>query len=166
MRSFVVFAGLLLALGAFGARFADRVTPARPDAQVLAAAPPAPANSRSVTIARDGRGHFMVEARVDGRRLDFLVDTGASAIALRESAAARLGFHPSPRDYTVAVQTANGVGRAAAVTLRSVEVGGIVVRDVPAFVTRDDALQVNLLGMAFLSRVKFSYDRGKLVLEQ
>jgi clan AA aspartic protease (TIGR02281 family) len=129
-------------------------------------APETPVNSRSLTIARDSHGHFTVEARVDGRRLEFMVDTGASVIALRESAAARLGVHPTPRDYTVPIQTANGVGRAAPIRLNMVEIGGIVVRDVPALVSPDSALATNLLGMSFLSRVKFSYDRGKLVLEQ
>jgi aspartyl protease family protein len=166
MRALFVFAGLLLAIGAFGARYADRLTPARPDTQVMAAAPAAPVNSRSLTIARDSYGHFTVEARVDGRRLEFMVDTGASVIALRESAAARLGVHPTPRDYTIPIQTANGVGRAAPIRLNMVEIGGIVVRDIPALVSPDSALATNLLGMSFLSRVKFSYDRGKLVLEQ
>jgi aspartyl protease family protein len=124
------------------------------------------ANSRAVTIARDNRGQFMVEARVDGRRLQFMVDTGASMIALRESAAARLGIFPAPRDYTIRVQTANGIGRAAEIRLNTVEIDGIVVRDVRALVSPDNALGENLLGMSFLSRVKFSHDRGKLVLEQ
>jgi aspartyl protease family protein len=121
---------------------------------------------RSVTLRSDGRGHFRVEARVEGRPVDFMVDTGASMIALRETAAARLGIHPSARDYTVKTQTANGVGKAARVRLNRVEVDGITVRDVEAFVVPDSALSVNLLGMSFLSRVKWSHDRGKLVLEQ
>jgi aspartyl protease family protein len=131
---------------------------------------PAPAQSssnyRTVTLRSDGRGHFQVEARVDGRRIDFLVDTGASMIALRESAAARLGIHPRTSDYNVKTHTANGVGKAARVQLNSVEINGITVRDVEAFVVPDEALSTNLLGMTFLSRVKWTHDRGKLVLEQ
>src|SRR6476660_4189057 len=106
------------------------------------------------------------QARVDGRWIDFLVDTGASLIALRESSAAKLGIHPSARDYSVKMQTANGVGKAARIQLNSVEVNGITVRDVEAFVIPDEQLSTNLLGMSFLSRVKFSHDRGRLVLEQ
>jgi aspartyl protease family protein len=119
-----------------------------------------------VTLQDDGRGHFLVQARVDGRWIDFLVDTGASLIALRESSAAKLGVHPSARDYSVAMQTANGVGKAARIQLNSVEVNGITVRNVEAFVIPDEQLSTNLLGMSFLSRVKFSHDRGRLVLEQ
>jgi aspartyl protease family protein len=129
--------------------------------------PAAPTSyARNVVLTKGRNGHFEVEARVDGRRLDFLVDTGASHIALRESAAARLGIYPRPSDYTVRVSTANGVTKAALVQLRSVEVGDIIVRDVPAIVHSDEGLSVNLLGMSFLSRVRWTHERGKLVLEQ
>jgi aspartyl protease family protein len=123
-------------------------------------------SARNVVLTKGSNGHFEVEARVDGRRLEFLVDTGASHIALRESAAARLGIHPRPSDYTVRVSTANGVTKAALVQLRSVEIGDIVVRDVPAIVHSDAGLGVNLLGMSFLSRVRWTHERGKLVIEQ
>ena len=56
--------------------------------------------------------------------------------------------------------------RAAMVQLGMVEVGDIVVRNVPALVQPDEALSVNLLGMSFLSRVRWSYERGRLVIEQ
>jgi aspartyl protease family protein len=124
------------------------------------------AGSRTVTLQSDRRGHFQVDARVDGRRVDFLVDTGASVIALRESAAAKLGIHPTARDYTAKAQTANGVAKAAPVMLNRVEVSGITVRDVRAFVMADESLGTNLLGMSFLSRVKWTHDKGRLVLEQ
>ena len=64
------------------------------------------------------------------------------------------------------MQTANGVGKAARVQLDRIEINGITVRDVAALVIPDDSLAVNLLGMTFLSRVKWTHDRGKLVLEQ
>jgi aspartyl protease family protein len=119
-----------------------------------------------VVLPRGKGGHFWAEARVDGRRVGFVVDTGASHIALRESDAARLGLRPSPRDYRVKVSTANGVGLAAVVQLNSVEVGDIVVRHLPALVHPDNALGVNLLGMSFLAKVRWSYERGKLLIEQ
>ena len=62
--------------------------------------------------------------------------------------------------------TANGEGRAARVDLGRVELGDIVVRDVVAIVMPDEMLAVNLLGMSFLSRVRWSHERGNLVLEQ
>jgi aspartyl protease family protein len=171
MRQIFAFV-LLMAAGAFGAaRYLDHQ--AKPGGNAMAMtqrpAPQAPAaasNYRTVTLRSDGRGHFQVDARVEGRAIDFLVDTGASSVALRESAAAKLGIHPAARDYSVRMQTANGIGKAARVRLDRVEVEGITVRDVEALVVPDDALSTNLLGMSFLSRVKWTHDRGRLVLEQ
>lgn len=169
MRQILIFAAFVFVIGGVVAHYADRTgkTPA-PTSLTASAAPssPAPSNHRSVVLNRDSRGHFQVDARVDGRRMDFVVDTGASHIALRESAAARLGIHPTPRDYTIKTSTANGVISAAPIRINMVEVGGIVVRDVTGFVLPDQALSENLLGMSFLSRVKWNHDRGKLTIEQ
>ena len=126
---------------------------------------PNPRNTRNVVI-RSENGQFATDGRVDGRLVAFMVDTGASQITLRESEAARLGYRPHERDYVVTIHTANGEGRAAPVELDTVEVGDIIVRDVPALVVPDKALGVNLLGMSFLSRVRWVHERGQLVLEQ
>jgi aspartyl protease family protein len=123
-------------------------------------------NARTVTITRASNGHFMTEAVIDGRHMDFIVDTGASTIALREGDAARLGIHPSERDYSVRVATANGTTRAARVSLNRVEVGGVTVRDVTAVILPDEALGQNLLGMSFLSRLRWEQRNGRLILEQ
>lgn len=127
--------------------------------------PQKPADARIVVINSEN-GHFAAEARVDGRPIAFMVDTGASQITLRESDAADLGYRPREQDYVVRISTANGEGRAARIELSMVEVGEIMVRDVPALVVPDAALSVNLLGMSFLSRVHWSHERGQLVLEQ
>jgi aspartyl protease family protein len=87
-------------------------------------------------------------------------------IALRERDAARLGIHPTRREYTAPVSTANGVVRAAPVELNRVDVGSLTVRNVQALVLPDEALGENLLGMSFLSRVRWEHRDGRLVLEQ
>ena len=169
MGKFIVFAAMILGAGVVAARWADRSVPiaASPSAMAAAQEPaPAASNSRTVTLSRSSDGHFRTEARVDGRRLELIVDTGASQIALRASDAARLGIHPTPRDYNVRVSTANGITRAALIQLQRVEVEDIVVRDVAALVQPDEALGVNLLGMSFLSRVRWTHEGGKLILEQ
>ena len=123
--------------------------------------------SSSVVVPRDARGHFVVDARVDGRHMGFMLDTGASVVALRARDAAGLGIHPVARDFTVEVKTANGSTRAAPVQLGMVEVGGLNVRNVAALVSPDEALSENLLGLSFLSRLRrFEYSNGKMVLEQ
>jgi aspartyl protease family protein len=168
MRYVLIFACLALAIGGGLAHYADRWRPGQASVMTATSGDSeiSSPGARTVTLRRDGRNHFQVDARVDGRQMDFLVDTGASMIALRESDAARLGIRPSARDYNVRTQTANGVGKAARVRLKRVEVSGITVRDVDAFVIPDEQLGVNLLGMSFLSRVKWTHDKGKLVLEQ
>jgi aspartyl protease family protein len=175
MRRFLFLFAVMAAVGVGVARHSDHAKSGGTNAMAMAAKhepkpEPAPAVSpnyyRTVTLNSDNRGHFQTEARVEGRLIDFLVDTGASSIALRESSAAMLGIHPSAREYSIKMQTANGVGKAARVQLGRVEVGGITVRNVDALVVPDESLSTNLLGMTFLSQVKWSHDRGRLVLEQ
>jgi aspartyl protease family protein len=173
MRSILVFAALMLAFAAGLSRFLDAgVAPAstsraqQPPVAAAAVVQPSAASGRSMTIGRDRRGHFQVEAKVDGRRLDFMVDTGASVIALTANDARRLGIFPSFSDFRVRVRTANGTVKAAPVRLGYVDVGGLVVRDVQALVIGDNALGENLLGLSYLTRLKrFEYAGGKLVLE-
>jgi aspartyl protease family protein len=167
MRSILIFAALVVAAGVYVARIAERQPP--PTALAAQSEPPPStngSNSRSVTLNRGNGGHFWTDARIDGRRLELVVDTGASTITLRASDAARLGIHPTAREYNVKVSTANGVTKAALVQLQRVEIGDIVVHNVPALVHTDDTLGVNLLGMSFLSRIRWTHERGKLILEQ
>jgi aspartyl protease family protein len=172
MRNIMIFAAVLICLGTVMAQVADKMTPT-PAAATTAArkAPPAETAEqtglRSLNIPRDARGHFQTEGRIDGQRIVFMVDTGASVIALNESSAARFGLRPAPGDYKATVTTANGVIKAAPTRLAMVDIGGLVVRDVAAMVLPDEALSENLLGLSFLSRLKrFEYANGKMVLEQ
>jgi aspartyl protease family protein len=168
MRSIIVFAILALAIAGVVPRlYANMNSPTAAAAKVEpAAVETAAANSRSLSISRGDNGHFNVEAVIDGRRMELMVDTGASVIALRQGDAARLGIHPAERDYTAKVSTANGTVSAARVELNRVEVGSITVRDVAALVLPDEVLGQNLLGMSFLSRVRWEHRNGRLVLEQ
>jgi aspartyl protease family protein len=172
MRSIIVFAVLALAAAVYVPRFVTQTNNAAPAPVMMASrtappAEPAPSNSRSVTVPRNGNGHFQVEGRINGRRLDFMVDTGASVIALTSSDAAMLGIHPAQRDFRVTVKTANGTVMAAPAELDRVEISDLTVRNVAALVLPDGALSENLLGLSFLSRLRsFTYSNGRLVLEQ
>jgi aspartyl protease family protein len=179
MRTFIAFAIVTLVVAGLAPRYFDRTIghaaapapsvapPAAAPAQTAAAAPSYSGGPRTVEIPRGADGHFRIAAVVDGRRVGFLVDTGATLIALRKSEAARLGYHPTPRDYIIQMHTANGVVRAAAIKLGMVEVGGVMLHDVAATVSPDEALGQNLLGMSFLSRLRrFEYREGRLVLEE
>ena len=171
MRSVLIFAALALAASVIVPRYAAQIHAGSVAPTMMTAHPvtpaAAPSNSRSVVISPGRNGHFQVEGRVDGRRLDFMVDTGASVIALTERDAASLGIHPAERDYVAAVRTANGTARAAPVELNMVEIDDLTVHNVAAMVLPEGALSDNLLGLSFLSRLRrFEYFDGKLVLEQ
>jgi aspartyl protease family protein len=170
MRNILIFAAVLAGLGTFMAQLADRLTPAPASATPVvraAVVEPASASLRSLSIPTDRRGHFRTEGRIDGQRIAFMVDTGASMVALNESSAARFGLRPSRGDYTAIVATANGTVKAARARLPRVELGELIVRDVDALVLPDEALSENLLGLSFLSKLKrFVYANGQMVLEQ
>jgi len=171
MRNIMIFAAVIAGLGTLMAQMADRMAPAlahtvSPKAAAVVTTV-AQAGSRSISIPRDARGHFETEGRIDGQRIGFMVDTGASMIALNETSAARFGLRPSRNDYNATVTTANGTIKAARTRLAMVDVGGLVVRDVDAMVLPDEALSENLLGLSFLSKLRrFEYANGKMVLEQ
>jgi aspartyl protease family protein len=170
MRNIMIFAAILAGLGTVMAQMADRMTPALASTVAPKAVPvevAEPAGGRTLSIPPDGRGHFETEGRIEGQRINFMVDTGASVIALNESSAARFGLRPSRNDYNITVTTANGPIKAARTRLAMVDIGGLVVRDVDAMVLPDESLSENLLGLSFLSRLKrFAYANGKMVLEQ
>jgi len=169
MRQILILAAVVIAGGGYAARFADReLTPQAAAVQPAEEArAPAASGYGSLALEADRRGHFKVEARIDGRDIGFIVDTGASLVALRETDAARIGIRPMRSDYNVTVTTANGSIKAARAKIDRVELGEIAVEDVAALVLPDEALSENLLGVSFLSRLKrYEYASGRLVLEQ
>jgi aspartyl protease family protein len=174
MRAVIPVVIVSLIACAFVPRYAAQLmsTPDRANAVVAthpANAPmqPSAAGGRSVVIPPSGGGHFRVTGYANGRRIDFMVDTGASVIALRPEDAGMLGIHPIGADYVAAVKTANGVIRVAPVELDTVEIEDLEVRNVAAVVLPPGVASENLLGLSFLRRLRrFEYADGKLVLEQ
>jgi aspartyl protease family protein len=122
----------------------------------------AASSAQSVTLSADARGHFMAEGMVNGAALRFVVDTGATAIALPASDASRLGI-----DYLKGergrAQTANGQAPAYLVRLNTVRIGGIELRNVDAVVI-EHGLDVALLGNTFLNRVEMRREGGTMTL--
>src|ERR1700722_18901589 len=154
MRSVLMIAAVALIAAVIVPHYFTKLNAAHPAPAMMAARPvaapePAPADSRSVTVPRNARGHFQVDGRIDGRRLTFMVDTGASVIALTADDAATLGIHPSQSEFTMLVKTANGTVKAAPIELDRVEIEDITVRNVTAMVLPDGALSDKLLGMSF-----------------
>mgnify|MGYP002778397932 CR=1 FL=1 len=119
-------------------------------------------NSATVTLTADGRGHFIAEGAINGAATRFLVDTGATMVAIPGAEARRLGlsFVNAPQ---MGVSTAGGVVPAYRITLDTVRVGGITLTAIDALVV-DRGLDVVLLGMSFLNRTEMRRDGDKMVL--
>ena len=122
----------------------------------------APANEM---VLRPGRGgHYYVTADVGQAEVRFLVDTGASMIALSTDDAERIGLDPDSLDYNGVVQTANGTTRVAPVTLDGVRIGQLEVDRVEAIVSQAP-MGMSLLGMSFLRRLEgYRVEDGNLIL--
>ena len=120
---------------------------------------------KAASIPKSADGHYWADARVNGAKVRFLVDTGATAVALSPRDAARLGFPPSSLTYGHKVMTASGEARAAKVQLESVSVDGAKVEAVDAFVI-ERGLDTSLLGMTYLGRLeRFEATRTALILQ-
>jgi aspartyl protease family protein len=125
----------------------------------------APAKRTQVSIARGNSGHYWVPGSIQGFPVQFLVDTGATSVAMNEAQANRLGIDFRVLGRPLMVSTANGTVKAWGVVLSSVKVGEIEVRGVQASILEGSAPGEVLLGMSFLSRVRWGEEQGLLVLE-
>lgn len=106
-----------------------------------------------VEIAATEAGHFETEAEINGARIDVMVDTGATLVALTYEDAQRAGIYLNSADFTYRVKTANGIAKVAPVEISSIAIGDITVRNVRGAVTEPGKLHKTLLGMSFLNRL-------------
>lgn len=119
---------------------------------VVAPASAAPATGSAAQVVKGADGHYWADARIDGRAVRVMIDTGATVVALTMDDAARLGVIPNEADFKTTVRTASGPVPAAPVRLKAVSVGRAEVRDVDALVLQD-GLPHSLLGMSYLGRL-------------
>ena len=123
-------------------------------------------SGEGVELRADRSGHFAANLEINGRPVEALVDTGATIVMLTYEDAQRAGVFLRDRDFTMQMQTANGIAKAAPVTLERVSIGSITVRNVQAGVGEPGLLRTNLLGMSFLKRLnKFEIRSGTLILQ-
>jgi aspartyl protease family protein len=122
----------------------------------------ASSSGASITLAADPRGHFFSEGMINGRPMRFLVDTGATMVAIPAADAVRLGI-----DYRKGMQgrtrTAGGVVTVYKVTLDSLRLGGIEASNVDAVVI-EEGLDIALLGMSFLNRLDMRQEGRTMTL--
>jgi aspartyl protease family protein len=103
-----------------------------------------------VLKANDG-GHFAGRFRINGKPVDSMIDTGATFVTMSETTARTLGYGGNELNFRYEVSTANGKVKAARVTLKSIDIGTVSVRNVDAMVIRGKELAYPLIGMSFLT---------------
>lgn len=122
-----------------------------------------PSSRPRATLTADARGHFLADGMVNGLPVRFMVDTGASLVAIPYSVAQRAGVSLAGATPVI-INTANGAGRAHKVILNSLRVGDIQVSLIEALVVEDGRLPIPLLGMSFLNRTNMQREGDTLAL--
>ncbi|GGD16565.1 retropepsin-like aspartic protease family protein [Aureimonas glaciei] len=168
LKGIAIYAlGFVVLIGLYGYRgelreVGDRIMAELLPGHVIAVAG---GDGNQFMVMRADDDHFHVSAEVDGRTVEFLVDTGASVVALDRRAAAAIGVDIAGLDYSGRVMTANGTARAAPLTLGTVRIGDIERANVQAVVMDRDDDGLSLLGMSFLGTLSsFEFRGERLVL--
>jgi len=108
---------------------------------------------RTASLRKEGDGHFWASARVNETPVKFLVDTGASLVALSKRDARRLGIDTDKLQRNAEIRTAAGRVKAATTVLDKITIDGVTVKNVSAVVI-EEGLEHSLLGMSFLNRLE------------
>ena len=124
----------------------------------------ATASAPAVTIQPDGRGQYRSTGAVNGASMLFIIDTGATFVSLGRNDALKAGVDFTKGEPAL-MQTANGVARAWRVSLDTVRIGDVTLRNVDGVVHAND-MPVALLGMSFLNRMEMRRDGSSLLLKQ
>jgi len=114
-----------------------------------------------LTLVRNRAGHYVAEGEINGRHVTFLLDTGATWVALPTSLARELGLK---RGAAITLQTANGAAVGYQTRLDSIRLGPIEMRDVGALIADGMDADTVLLGMNFLKRLEFTQRGDQLIL--
>jgi aspartyl protease family protein len=117
-----------------------------------------------IVLPADSRGHFMTQGTINGRTVHFMLDTGATSVALSAADAQRIGLDYS-KGQPVRMNTANGVAPGYRLRLSSVRVGDVEVYDIEAVVT-EQSMPYVLLGNSFINRFSMRRDADQMVLEK
>lgn len=158
----VMCAAIWLAIRVNGAYFADEENVAVADAAETERSstfrPEAP-GPRAAVLKKRNDNHFWADARVNNVHVEFMVDTGATSVALTRTDALRLGYEDEDLEFKYEVNTAGGMTRGAFVILDEVRIGTVSVKEVGALVIESE-LKQSLLGMSFMNELS-SYEVRK-----
>ena len=119
-----------------------------------------------VRIWPDKMGMYTVDGSINGFPLTFIVDTGATTVAINRNEAKRLGLDYKQKGVIGRTSTASGVATAYGLTLQKIRIGEIELKDVKAVVIDSDFPKAALLGMSFLERLDMARDGKKMELRK
>ena len=122
------------------------------------------ANGSRIVLPANSGGHFLTLGAINGRSVNFMVDTGATLVAISAADATRIGLEYK-KTRPLQVNTANGVAQAYHVKLNSVRVGDVEVYDVDALVSEQPMPYV-LLGNSFINRFSMQREGDQMVLQK
>lgn len=168
----------LVAAGALAAVISFYLNPKLEEGEATSAQPsvaamtvdtqtPSTSGRRTATITAKDDGHYWTRALVNRKAsIEFMVDTGASVIALTQADARKMGLKPERLDYKWEIRTAGGITKGASVIIESIKINQVHIKNVEAMVLDSD-LEQSLLGMSFL-RELYSYEvRGdRMIIRQ
>lgn len=119
--------------------------------------------AREVVLQRNRFGHYVTSGKINGEPVVFMLDTGATGVAIPEAVAERLNLR---RGRAFRTQTANGLSTSWATRLENVSVGEISLDNVSAGITPGLQIDEVLLGMSFLKHIEFTQRGDQLILRQ
>ena len=125
---------------------------------------PSGGGGQRIVLTADGRGHFMPQGQINGKAVQFMVDTGATVVGIGETDAKRINLNYE-QGQRVQMNTANGTAIGYRIQLDSVRVGDVMVRNVDAVVT-PQSMPYILLGNSFLTRFQMQRSNDQLTLER
>ena len=118
---------------------------------------------REVELQRNRYGHYVTDGTINGKPVVFMLDTGATGVAVPQHIANDLQLK---RGIAIQVHTANGVATGYDSMLDQVGVDGIRLKNIRAIINPNDDSDVILLGMSFLKKIEFSQRGDILILRQ
>jgi aspartyl protease family protein len=118
---------------------------------------------REVSLQRNRYGHYVTSGKINGHEVVFMLDTGATGVAIPARIAQRLNIK---RGQAYRTQTANGIATAYATSLDRVSVGDIELTDIDAGISPGLQTEEVLLGMSFLKHIEFTQRGNTLILRQ
>lgn len=119
--------------------------------------------AREVVLQRNRQGHYVAGGEINGVPVTFLLDTGATDVAIPESVARRANLQSG---YPGQANTANGIVTVYSTRISELTIGNIVLHDVPASITPSMPGETILLGMSALQQVEFTQKGSILTLRQ